>query len=345
MRVVGRPVAGGGVTVLAVLRVPLPADLDQATQWLASVEKASAETRAMFRRAEATYTQANELHVRRREVHAVNAALLDQAKRDLKLAEARLATDQNTSSDAELTVALAAAEEAVKQSQLALQAAQLKLTNADPQTAKALLDAAMSAHSQAQLQREQQERELIELRTKLDLLGEQGLAEALDEASRVTYETEDALARLLRRAGAAKLLFDTLKIERDTTRRTYVAPLREGIERLGRHVFGHTVRVEVDENLQIVNRTMDGITVALEQLSNGAQEQMGLLVRLAAAQIVAKDGGVPLVLDDALGSSDQGRLESMGAVLRIASQDIQTIILTCAPERYIHVGAQAMVRL
>ena len=339
---------GVKVTAYIAMRaspLPLPADLDQATQWLASVEKASAETRAMFRRAEATYTQANELHVRRREVHAVNAALLDQAKRDLKLAEARLATDQNTSSDAELTVALAAAEEAVKQSQLALQAAQLKLTNADPQTAKALLDAAMSAHSQAQLQREQQERELIELRTKLDLLGEQGLAEALDEASRVTYEAEDALARLLRRAGAAKLLFDTLKIERDTTRRTYVAPLREGIERLGRHVFGHTVRVEVDENLQIVNRTMDGITVALEQLSNGAQEQMGLLVRLAAAQIVAKDGGVPLVLDDALGSSDQGRLESMGAVLRIASQDIQTIILTCAPERYIHVGAQAMVRL
>ena len=124
-----------------------------------------------------------------------------------------------------------------------------------------------------------------------------------------------------------------------------MAPLRDGIERLGRLVFGPTVRVEVDENLRIVNRTMDGITVTLEQLSTGAQEQMGLLVRLAAAQIVAKDGGVPLILDDALGSTDQGRLESMGAVLRIASQDTQTIILTCAPERYIHVGAQAMVRL
>ena len=52
------------------------------------------------------------------------------------------------------------------------------------------------------------------------------------------------------------------------------------------------------------------------------------------------EGGVPLVLDDALGSTDEGRFESMGAVLRIASQDIQTIILTCAPERYVHVGAQ-----
>lgn len=62
--------------------------------------------------------------------------------------------------------------------------------------------------------------------------------------------------------------------------------------------------------------------------------------RLAAASMVSTDGGVPLVLDDALGSTDEGRLESMGAVPRIASRDMQTIILTCAPERYVHVGAQ-----
>jgi len=339
---------GAKVSAYAAKRVSsllLPANLDEATQLLASTEKAAAEAKEVYRRAEVMQIQANELYARRRELHAINAALLDQAKNDLKLAEEGLGADRKTSSDGELTSALAKAEETVKQSQSTLQAAQLKLTNADPQTAKAILDVAKSAHNQAHVQREQQERELIELRAKLDILGEQGLAEALDEASRVTYEVEDSLARLLRRAGAAKLLFDTFKIERDASRRTYVAPLREGIERLGRHVFGPSVRVEVDEDLQIVSRTMDGITVTLEQLSTGAQEQMGLLVRLAAAQIVAKDGGVPLILDDALGSTDQGRLESMGAVLRIASQDTQTIILTCAPERYIHVGAQTMVRL
>ena len=71
-----------------------------------------------------------------------------------------------------------------------------------------------------------------------------------------------------------------------------------------------------------------------------AQEQLGLLVRLAVASMVSKDGGVPLVLDDALGSTDESRLEAMGAVLRVASQDIQTIILTCTPERYVHVAAE-----
>jgi recombinational DNA repair ATPase RecF len=190
-----------------------------------------------------------------------------------------------------------------------------------------------------------QDRELIGLRTRLDLVGEKGLAEALAESKRATFEAEDSLARLLRRALAAKLLYETLSAERQAMRRAYVAPLRDGIERLGRHVFGSTFRVDVDERLQVVSRTVDGVTVSVKQLSTGAQEQLGLLVRLAAASMVSKNGGVPLVLDDALGSSDEGRLEAMGAVLRVASQDTQTIIITCAPERYIHVGAQSSVAL
>ena len=322
-----------------------PANLDVAAQLLAAAEKAAAEAKEPHHRAEDLSAQATELRAKRRQDHAVNAALLEQARNDLKGAQDRLRHDRNMSSDVDLAAALAKAEEAGRHSLDALYTAQTKLADADPQTAKAILETAKSAHSKAQELHIEQGRELLQLRTKLDLLGEQGLAEALDEASRVAYETGDSLSRLLRRAGAAKLLFETLQAERDLTRRTYVAPLREGIERLGRHVFGPTVRVEVDDTLRIVNRTMDGVTVALEQLSTGAQEQLGLLVRLATALIVAKDGGVPLVLDDALGSTDTGRLEAMGAVLRIASQDTQTIILTCSPERYIHAGAQAMVRL
>jgi hypothetical protein len=217
------------------------------------------------------------------------------------------------------------------------------LGNADPGSAKAILDTSASALKHAREQCEEQDHELIALRTKLALVGDKGLAEALAEAERVAFEAKDALDRLLRRAAAAKLLYETLRTEREAMRRAYVAPLREGIERLGRHVFGPTLRVEVDDNLRVVNRTVDGVTVSLEQLSTGAREQMGLLVRLAAASMVCKDGGVPLVLDDALGSTDEGRLESMGAVLRIASQEMQTIILTCAPERYVHVGAQVSV--
>lgn len=323
----------------------MPADLDAATQLLAAAEKAAADAKAARLLAEAAHAQAHELHSKRREARAVNSALLEQARNDLKLAEDRLTEARNAAGDDALTQVLTSAENAFSQCTHVLAAARSKLGTADQQSAQTLLHTAQSALKRAEEQRAEHQRELLKLHTKLDLVGEKGLAEALAEARRVDYEAADALARLLRRAHAAKLLFETLQAERDAMRLTYVAPLREGIERLGRHLFGPTMRVEVDETLQVVSRTVEGVTVALAQLSTGAREQMGLLVRLATALIVASDGGVPLVLDDALGSTDPERLETMGAVLRIASQDTQTIILTCSPERYMHVGAQAMVRL
>ncbi|MDO8485004.1 MAG: hypothetical protein Q7S35_08655 [Candidatus Limnocylindrales bacterium] len=94
-----------------------------------------------------------------------------------------------------------------------------------------------------------------------------------------------------------------------------------------------------------MNRTLEGRTIPFESLSMGAQEQLGLISRLACAMIVAPDGGVPLILDDALGNSDPQRLEAMGAVLSVAGRHCQIIVLTCQPDRYGHVGEATVVRL
>ena len=318
----------------------LPATSEECKKSLELAAKAAADARKALKEAEAVFAQVQEHHSKCREEHAANMALLEQAKKDYMLAVERLEGERKRCSDDELVNSLASAEATTKTALESLKATQDTYDNADAGSAKAILDTSASALKQAREQCEVQDRKLIELRTKLDLVGDKGLAEALAEAQRVAFEARDSSDRLLRRAAAAKLLYETLRAEREAMRRAYVAPLREGIERLGRHVFGPTLRVDVDDNLQVVSRTLDGVTVSLVQLSTGAREQMGLLVRLAAASMVSKDGGVPLVLDDALGSTDEERLESMGAVLRIASQDIQTIILTCAPERYVHVGAQ-----
>jgi hypothetical protein len=323
----------------------LPATSVEAKTALESSAKAAAQARKALKDAETVLAQVQEHHAKCREQHAGNTALLDQAKKDRALAVERLEGERKRCGDDELARALASTEAAAKSALENLSVAEGRLGNADPGSAKAILDTSASALKHAREQCEEQDHELIALRTKLALVGDKGLAEALAEAQRVAFEAQDALDRLLRRAAAAKLLYETLRAEREAMRRAYVAPLREGIERLGRHVFGPTLRVEVDDNLRVVNRTVDGVTVSLGQLSTGAREQMGLLVRLAAAAMVCKDGGVPLVLDDALGSTDEGRLESMGAVLRIASQEMQTIILTCAPERYVHVGAQVSVAM
>ena len=110
-------------------------------------------------------------------------------------------------------------------------------------------------------------------------------------------------------------------------------------------VYGETFRVEVSEDLRIDSRTLDGETVPFDSLSIGTREQLGVIARLACAIIVARDEGAPLILDDALGFSDPGRLEAMCAVLSLAGNSCQIIALTCYPDRYRHVGGATIRRL
>ena len=104
--------------------------------------------------------------------------------------------------------------------------------------------------------------------------------------------------------------------------------------------------MELDEDLQIVRRTLDGITLDISQLSTGAREQLGVLSRLACATIVSPmDGGAPVMIDDSLGWSDPKRLQGMGAAIAAAGKQCQVIVLTCTPGRYSHVGSAKVVSL
>ena len=111
-------------------------------------------------------------------------------------------------------------------------------------------------------------------------------------------------------------------------------------------MFGPTFEVELDDDLRVARRTLDGITLEVDQLSVGAREQIGVLSRLACAAIVSPDGGgAPVVLDDALGWSDPERLARMGAAIAAAGRECQVIVLTCTPGRYSHVGNAEVVSL
>jgi hypothetical protein len=159
------------------------------------------------------------------------------------------------------------------------------------------------------------------------------------------HNAEHELSSVRRRAEAARLLHEVFQDERAIAHRAYVAPLRSKIESLGRHVFGASLQIELDDQLRIIGRVLDGQRIPYESLSGGAREQLGIITRLACAMTVAPDGGVPVILDDALGYSDPQRLDEMGAVLSVAARDCQIIILTCVPDRYRRVGAARVVAL
>ena len=159
-------------------------------------------------------------------------------------------------------------------------------------------------------------RALREIGIELSVFGSEGRQGKLDAAETEREHAASEHTRVGSRARAAQLLRSVMTRHRDTTRQRYVEPYRTELQRLGRPVFGPTFEVDIDSDLCIRSRTLDGVTVPYESLSGGAKEQLGILARLAGAALVAKEDSVPVVVDDALGFTDPDRLAKMGAGVR-----------------------------
>jgi hypothetical protein len=256
-----------------------------------------------------------------------------------------LAAERERIPDDQLAARMAAAEQEARVAGNARAEADALLAQANPEQARVLAENAVRALDGTRARQQQLTVDQARLAGSLERHGEDGLGEALEVAEGELERARDALDRLQRRARASRLLLDTLQRHRDAAYRRYALPLRERLESLGRIVFGPDVVVEVSDGLTIATLTRAGVTIGWDQLSVGAREQLGVLTRVACAEIVAPDGGVPVVLDDALGWSDPQRLEAMGAVLARAGETTQVIVLTCFPDRYMHVGGATVVRV
>jgi len=189
--------------------------------------------------------------------------------------------------------------------------------------------------------------EATALRGKLDALRHQlsrelarGNAEKRTEAERAARAARQQRARMEQRAAAAALLVDTLRRHRDQAQQRYRQPLADRLRQWARTVLDEPVgAVELDESLGLKSLTRRGVTLPIGSLSAGTKEQLGLLLRLAAATLAAPTGGVPVILDDALGFSDAGRIAGLRTVLALAASQLQVIVLSAHPERYAGLGA------
>jgi uncharacterized protein YhaN len=276
------------------------------------------------------------------------------AGREGKLEIARGAVDSSSAvlggarseqSDQELADAVAKASDAHEKAAGSVDALDTKLRDMDAVRLDALLDNARSRRkrSRADLADVVESKRVLEITLRVET--ERGPARLLDDAASQLVEAERRFEAIERRALAVELLHSTFERHRDEAHRRYIQPFRDEVERLGRIVYGATFEVGLAEDLTIETRTLDAETLAFEQLSTGAQEQLGVLSRLACARLVSDDGGVPVVLDDALGWTDPERLGVMGAAISTVADDCQVIILTCVPDRYAAVGKARTVRI
>ena len=143
-------------------------------------------------------------------------------------------------------------------------------------------------------------------------------------ALRIQFERD------LREAEAARALLGRLEEARTMQGDRYREPLEKRIGELLTELYRYDCRVELDDDLRIVQRSEpDGSMVPWAQLSGGAKEQAAVVTGLAIAEL-AGDGGVPFWIDDAIVYTDDERVEGLKALL--AATTAQVIVLTCRSE-------------
>lgn len=267
------------------------------------------------------------------------------AAAELDAARARLAAVRAAEPDVDLATRAGADADAKCRADAAVTDLAERYAAADPAAAQAELDSARCAADAIEREITHIERGLNDLTVELGVMGSEGRRGSLDAAQIAYQHAATEHDRVARRARHVELLRSVMCTHRDDTRKRYVKPFRTEIERLGRPVFGPTFQVEVDSDLKICNRTLDGCTVPYDSLSGGAKEQLGILARLAGAALVAKEDTVPVVIDDALGFTDPDRLTKMGAVFDSVGSHGQVIVLTCMPTRYIGVENAHVIEL
>lgn len=215
-----------------------------------------------------------------------------------------------------------------------------ELAAADPEIAQQMLEGAKARLQNLEKRQAEANNRITELTGRIEIAA--GAAEKADRAATELDAAETELARTTRRADAVRLLRETMHTHRDAARARYTAPFNDAIRNRARVLFGPTVDFNFGDDLTVTERTVDGVSVPLDQLSGGTKEQLAILTRFAIADLVTASGEttpVPVVIDDALGATDPERLARMNSLFSQVGKTSQVLVLTCFPQRFDRVAA------
>lgn len=313
-------------------------DGDATLPALASAEATATRAATALKSAEAAFNEA-------RIAHAQASSAVASARQELSAAEATLsdplrAQKQAAAQDA-LTDALArqaTAEHALTSVRAALQSAQPELLKQDVERLDRSARQLEEAHSQRQ-------QELIRLEAELHSKGALGLEEQRAERQQQHEASRRRSEELGRRAAALDHLLKLLRDKRAALARRLRAPLQQHLDRNLQILFPGA-HIEIADDLSPGPITRSGQrgseTGDFEQLSLGTREQMGIIARLAYADLLQQAGKPTLlILDDALVNTDDDRLAGMKRVLYDAAQRHQVLIFTCHPAAWRDLGVVA----
>ncbi|MDP1907660.1 MAG: hypothetical protein Q8K85_05135, partial [Hyphomicrobium sp.] len=164
------------------------------------------------------------------------------------------------------------------------------------------------------------------------------VAARLAELSDASAVAEARCRDLQEEAAALQLLARELDAAATRTRDRFARPV---IERLAPYLqlVLPQARLVLGDDLAPQALQRGAALEELARLSDGTQEQLALLVRLAFARLLADAGTpAPLILDDALVYAGDERITRLFQVLQHAAQSHQVLVLTCRERAFEGLG-------
>jgi DNA repair exonuclease SbcCD ATPase subunit len=160
----------------------------------------------------------------------------------------------------------------------------------------------------------------------------------LDELNGLCARAEARCRELQNEADALQLLMHELDAAATRTRDRFAKPV---VERLAPYLqlILPDARLVLGEDLAPQALERGSVKEDFTRLSGGTQEQLGLLVRLAFARLLADTGTpAPLIIDDSVANTDDDRLVRVFQALAHAAQSHQVLVLTCRERDFASLG-------
>ena len=169
-----------------------------------------------------------------------------------------------------------------------------------------------------------------------------GVEEELDTACAEEFRLNRQVEDYKGEVGVLRLLSSTLRTAESEAKTRYLTPVITRVEPYLRVLLPGSDLV-LDEDLHIASLKRHGLQEEFTRLSEGTQEQIAVLTRLAFAELLLDQGRpAAVILDDALVFSDDDRIERMFDIMTRAAERVQIIILTCRRRLFTRLGARML---
>ncbi len=183
-----------------------------------------------------------------------------------------------------------------------------------------------------------------QLQGTLQAMMEAGNYENVQQAGALVEQARTNLWRLERQAAAAQRLWQVLSEERRRVIDSLTAPVTLRVKPYLQDLSPGS-SLDAGEGLEVIGLQSGDLKEPFTELSGGAQEQISLLTRIGMAEVLAGDGTLPLILDDALINTDPERIKRVHRALFRAADKLQVILFSCHDVLFDGLGAEFVAKL